>query len=346
MPSKQGVFRPERNASVPRMQGPQTAIVTGPSGEEIFVDEYGRVKIHYHWDRYGNYDDSSSCWVRVSQVWAGGGWGGMAIPRIGQEVIVDFIEGDPDQPIITGRVYNGENKTPYTLPADKTKTTIKSNSSIGGGGSNELRFEDKKGSEEVFIHAQKDQNNIVLNNETTDVGVDRTENIGNDETITIGNDRTETVGNDETINIIGNRKENVTKNETIFIDGNRTEVVKLDEDVNIKGEQSLLVEKSQSSHIKIDQNLAVDGDKTTAVKGETNLVITKDYNTMVSGNTTVVTDGTIDVASTNESITLVAPKKITLQVGASYIELDAKTGITIGTPMKVKVVGTERIELN
>ena len=148
-------------------------MVTGPDGEEIYTDEYGRVKVQFHWDRYGKYGAGSSCFVRVSQVWAGGGWGGMAIPRVGQEVIVDFIDGDPDRPIITGRVYNGRNKTPYKLPADRTKTTIKSNTSPGGRGSNELRFEDKKNHEEVYVHAQKDQNNVVKNNETTKVGVDR-----------------------------------------------------------------------------------------------------------------------------------------------------------------------------
>src|SRR5262249_46427617 len=155
----------------------------GPRGEEIWTDKYGRVKVQFHWDRHGKNDENSSCWIRVAQVWAGKQWGGMFIPRIGQEVIVEFLEGDPDRPIITGRCYNGENMPPYTLPDDQTKSTLKSNSSKGGGGFNEIRFEDKKGSEEFYVHAQKDMNTLVLNDRTVEVKgdekvkIDKTQNI-------------------------------------------------------------------------------------------------------------------------------------------------------------------------
>ena len=138
-------YRHPRNTPKPFVQGTQTAIVVGPAGEEIYPDKYGRVKVQFHWDSEGKKNENSSCWIRVSQVWAGAGWGAMFIPRIGHEVIVDFLEGDPDRPIITGRVYHGNNMPPYPAPDDKTKSTIKSNSSLGGGGSNEIRFEDKKG---------------------------------------------------------------------------------------------------------------------------------------------------------------------------------------------------------
>lgn len=146
--------------STPRglVRGPQTALVTGPAGEEIHTDAHGRIKVQFHWDRQGQYDDKSSCWVRVAQVWAGNGYGTMFIPRVGMEVVVDFLEGDPDQPLVTGCVYNGVNKPPYDLPANATRSTLKTLSSKGGGGTNELRFEDKKGSEEVFIQAEKDFN--------------------------------------------------------------------------------------------------------------------------------------------------------------------------------------------
>ncbi len=140
------------------VRGPQTALVTGPAGEEIYTDQYGRIKVQFHWDRQGQYDDKSSCWVRVAQVWAGNGYGTMFIPRIGMEVVVDFLDGDPDQPLVTGCVYNGVNKPPYELPANATRSTLKTLSSKGGGGTNELRFEDKKGSEEVFLQAEKDLN--------------------------------------------------------------------------------------------------------------------------------------------------------------------------------------------
>src|SRR4029079_8090696 len=132
--------------------------VTGPAGEEIHTDEHGRIKVQFHWDRLGKSDEKSSCWIRVSQGWAGSAWGAVFLPRIGHEVVVDFVEGDPDRPLVVGSVYHGTNVPPHALPGEKTKTTVKSNTSSGGGGSNELRFEDKKGSEEIFLHGQKDWN--------------------------------------------------------------------------------------------------------------------------------------------------------------------------------------------
>jgi type VI secretion system secreted protein VgrG len=164
-------YRPPKMTPQPIVHGIQTAIVVGPKGEEIYTDEFGRVKVQFHWDREGKSDEKSSCWIRVSHPWAGGNWGGMFLPRVGQEVIVDFIEGDPDRPIITGRLYNGEKKPPYELPSEKTKSVIISNSSKGGGGSNEIRFEDKKGEEEFYIHAQKDKNIKIENNRGVIIGV-------------------------------------------------------------------------------------------------------------------------------------------------------------------------------
>lgn len=151
-------FRPPRMTPIPVVHGTQTAIVVGPPGEEIFTDQYGRVKVQFHWDRVGTYDEKSSCWIRVATFWAGSQWGGIHLPRVGQEVIVDFLEGDPDKPIIIGSVYNGEQMPPYPLPDHKTRSTVKSRSTLKGGPQNfnELRFEDKKGSEQVFFHAEKD----------------------------------------------------------------------------------------------------------------------------------------------------------------------------------------------
>ena len=177
-------FRPQRTTPVPIVQGPQTAVVVGPKGDEIYTDKYGRVKVQFHWDRYGKSDENSSCWIRVSHPWAGKNWGMVAIPRIGQEVVVDFLEGDPDRPIITGRVYNAEQMPPYDLPANKTQTGIKTRSSKGGSGANfnEIRFEDKKGSEQLYIHAEKNQDIVVENDETHSVGHDRKKTIDHDET--------------------------------------------------------------------------------------------------------------------------------------------------------------------
>ena len=239
-------FRPPRVTPRPVVRGVQTAIVVGPASEEIHTDEHGRVKVQFHWDRLGQRDESSSCWVRVSQLWAGQSWGAIWIPRIGHEVIVDFLEGDPDRPIITGRVYHAQNPPPYTLPAEKTKSTIRSNSSPGGGGFNEIRFEDRKGAEEVFTHAQKDQNEVVRhdmdtrvgNDQTLTVGHDRVKRVVKDETSTIGGHRTESVGRDETISIAGHRNETVGQNEAVTVTGDRV--------ISTVGAQAVQVLKAQA----------------------------------------------------------------------------------------------------
>ena len=167
------IFRPGQITPRPTVEGVQTATVVGPAGEEIFTDKYGRVKVQFHWDRYGKHDADSSCWMRVAQNWAGKKWGVMFIPRIGMEVIIGFLEGDPDRPIITGCVYNADTMPPYELPENKTRSTIKSNSSKGGGGFNEFRIEDKKGEEQIFIHAEKDLEIRVKNDKKEIVKNDR-----------------------------------------------------------------------------------------------------------------------------------------------------------------------------
>ncbi len=163
------VYRSPRRTRKPFIRGPQTAFVVGKSGEEIWTDKYGRVKVQFHWDRDGQNDEKSSCWIRCAHSWASKNWGSIFIPRIGQEVIVHFLEGDPDQPIVTGTVYNANSMPPYSLPDEQTKSTIKSNSSKGGNGSNEMRFEDKAGSEEFYMHAQKDMNIEVINDRSVTV---------------------------------------------------------------------------------------------------------------------------------------------------------------------------------
>lgn len=192
----------------PRIDGPQQATVVGPPGEEIYCDPYGRVKVQFRWDREGKHDEHSSCWIRVSQNVAGALWGHMAIPRIGQEVIVSNFDGDPDQPVITGRNYNAHQLPPYELPAHKTRMTIKSQTHKGDG-FNEMRFEDEAGREEIYVHAQKDQNIHVKHDESTFVGHDRSERVENDEAIVIGHDRNENVGNDEQVAIARDRRHDI-----------------------------------------------------------------------------------------------------------------------------------------
>jgi type VI secretion system secreted protein VgrG len=260
-------FRPPRVTPKPFVQGPQTAIVTGPGGDEIYTDKYGRVKVQFHWDRKGKKDENSSCWIRVSHPWAGKAWGAVAIPRIGQEVIVDFIEGDPDQPIITGKVYNAEQMPPYELPANMTQSGIVSRSSPGGSPEtfNELMFEDKKGSELIYLRAEKDYTNAVENDEVRWVGHDRWVEVDNDETNHIYRDRTETVDRDETITVHGKRTEVVDKDETITIHMNRAEQVDKDESITIKGSRTITVSKTEDATVMLQRSHTVGINETITV---------------------------------------------------------------------------------
>ncbi|SFB30613.1 type VI secretion system secreted protein VgrG [Pseudomonas sp. NFIX10] len=200
-------YRPLAITHRPIVKGPQTALVVGPKGEEIWTDQYGRVKVHFYWDRHDQSNENSSCWIRVSQSWAGKNWGSMQIPRIGQEVIVSFLEGDPDRPIITGRVYNAEQTVPYDLPANATQSGMKSRSSKGGtpANFNEIRMEDKKGAEQLYIHAERNQDIVVEVDESHSVGHDRNKNIGHNETVTIGNNRLRIVKQEDILSV-GQRK--------------------------------------------------------------------------------------------------------------------------------------------
>ncbi|MBH8436178.1 type VI secretion system spike protein VgrG1a, partial [Acinetobacter baumannii] len=194
-------FRLLPQTPVPVVRGPQTAVVVGPNGEEIWTDQYGRVKVHFHCDRHDQSNENSSCWIRVSQTWPGKNWVSLRSPRIGQEVIVSFLEGDPDRPIITGRVYNAEQTVPYELPANATQSGMKSRSSKGGtpANFNEIRMEDKKGAEQLYIHAERNQDNLVENDAALSVGHDRNKSIGHDELARIGNNRTRAVKLNDTL---------------------------------------------------------------------------------------------------------------------------------------------------
>ena len=184
----------------PKVDGPQIAIVTGPPGEEIYCDEHGRIKVQFPWDRYAKGDETTTCWIRVAQNWAGAGWGHIAIPRIGHEVIVDFLEGDPDQPIVTGRTYHAANKPPYKLPEHKTRMTIKSDTHKGKG-FNELRFEDEAGREQIYTHAQKDQDIKVLNNRTKAIDNNQIEHVGHNKKIEVKNNHDEVIGGNMTVSV-------------------------------------------------------------------------------------------------------------------------------------------------
>ncbi|MFL1418074.1 type VI secretion system Vgr family protein [Pseudomonas fildesensis] len=215
-------FRPLANTYRPIVKGPQTALVVGPKGEEIWTDQYGRVKVHFYWDRHDQSNENSSCWIRVSQSWAGKNWGSMQIPRIGQEVIVSFLEGDPDRPIITGRVYNAEQTVPYDLPENATQSGMKSRSSKGGtpANFNEIRMEDKKGLEQLYIHAERNQDIVVEVDESHSVGHDRNKSIGHNETVTIGNNRLRIVKQEDILSVGQKKTDSISQSYVIEVGEN------------------------------------------------------------------------------------------------------------------------------
>ncbi|MCP8635952.1 type VI secretion system tip protein VgrG [Pseudomonas mosselii] len=215
-------YRPVGSTLRPIVKGPQTAVVVGPSGEEIWTDQYGRVKVHFHWDRHDQSNENSSCWIRVSQATAGKNWGSIQVPRIGQEVIVSFLEGDPDRPIITGRVYNAEQTVPYDLPGGATQSGMKSRSSKGGSPANfnEIRMEDKKGAEQLYVHAERNMDTVVEQSETLSVGINRNQTVGMLETITIGQDRIRAVRRDDMLLVGASKTDSVSTSYLIEVGEN------------------------------------------------------------------------------------------------------------------------------
>jgi len=266
-------YRPPLHTPKPVVQGPQTAIVVGKAGEEIWTDEYGRVKVQFHWDRYSQADEKSSCWVRVAQIWAGKGWGGMMIPRIGTEVIVEFLEGDPDQPIVTGRVYNGECMPPYALPGEATKLAIKSSSSKGGGGFNEIRLEDKKGSEQVFIHAEKNQDVRVKN--------DSLEWIGHERHLIVKSNRLEQTEGDQHLTVKGDQNEQ--------IDG--TVSLKAGKDLQQKVGSKVGIDAGQEIHLKGGMNIVIEAGTSVTLKAGGAFIVIGPAGVTISGVPTQINNG-------------------------------------------------------
>ncbi len=337
-------WRPARRTPRPFVRGPQTAIVTGPPGEEIHCDKYGRVKVKFHWDRHSREDDTSSCWLRVSQAWAGAGWGAMHVPRIGQEVIVDFLEGDPDRPIVTGRVYNALAMPPWGLPADATRSGIKSDSSKGGGGSNELSFEDKKGSEQVYLHAQKDEDIVVENdktelvkhNETIEIGNDRSEKVGHDETLWVGNDRKREVVVDETVRVGSNQAITVGADQTITVGGNRADMVGGNESRTVARNQEQTVGTTRKITVGAAQAHRIGADDSWVVGGSRSETIAGDESLRVGGarDTSIGKDDSLKVArnlivQVGDSLQLTAGEDGTLTIGKNL-------AVTAGESIEIK----------
>ncbi len=347
-------YRPPRVTPKPVVIGVQTAKVVGPSGEEIYTDKFLRVKVQFHWDLEGQENENSSCWLRVVQPWADKGFGTVILPRIGTEVLVEFLEGDPDRPIANGVVYNDQHMPPFDLPGKKMQTGIKSNTTPGGGGSNEIRLDDSSAGEEIFIHAQKDQNNVVENDETTQIGHDRTEQVGNNETITIGVDRTESVGNNETISIGANRTENVGGNESITVALTRTRVVGVAESVTIGAAQSITVGASQTNTVGANRTSNIGANDKTSIGANNDTVIGGNQSTSVSGekSTTVGGDYTIAAkkdlsAQADKNVLIDGGDQITIQSGKSRIQMKKNGDILIeGKDINIKASGNIVMKAN
>jgi type VI secretion system secreted protein VgrG len=337
-------FRPECKTKPPVVRGPQTARVVGKAGEEIWTDSYGRVKVEFHWDRASSGDENSSCWVRVAQAWAGGSFGAIHIPRMGEEVVVSFLEGDPDRPLVTGHLYEADHMPPYPLPANQTRSGFLSRSTKEGGtdNANEIRIEDKKGEEQLYLQAEKNYDRLVKNDatytikhdETHAVDHDRKKTVGNDESTEVKANRTEKVGKDESITIDGNRTEKVAKNESIAIGGNRSETVDKDEQITISGnrtesvakDESVSIQGGQTVSVTKDQSLTVSGGRTTSVSkddalqvGKALVVSAADQIVLESGSARLVLkkDGTIHLEGQN--ITVEGSGKITIHASGDTV---------------------------
>lgn len=299
------VFRPVPSTPKPRIAGSQTAIVTGKSGEEIWTDKYGRIKVQFHWDQLGQKDENTTCWIRVAQTWAGKSWGAWTLPRIGQEVVVSFLDGDPDRPLVTGCVYNGENSLPYALPDNQTRTTLKSNSSKQGEGYNEIRFEDKTDSEEIFVHARKDMNiEVEKGNRAV--------------TIMEGND-TLTISK-------GNRTTTITE-------GNEThDVSKGTRAITVKDNETHTNSADFTHEVKGNYTLKVTGDLTIQATGKITMKSDADV-TVQAGTTATVKSGTSMTVQSGTDLTAKAGTGATLQGGTTVTVKGSASGTVDGGGM-------------
>ncbi|ABE28571.1 Rhs element Vgr family protein [Paraburkholderia xenovorans LB400] len=333
------VFRPSRKPyPKPRTSGPQTAIVTGPPDQEIWTDQYGRVKLSFHWDRSGVKDQSSSCWIRVSYPWVGTNYGSINIPRIGTEVIVDFENGDPDLPIVTGRVYNAASMPPWPLPAGATQSGTLSRSTKGGGydNANAIRFEDMKGSEELWLHAEKDQRIEVEHDESHWVGNNRLKTIDGNETVKVNMNRTEAVALNETIAVGMNRSEIVGLNETVVVGVNRMITTGIDQAVQVGVNSMMTVGAMQTESIGSNYQLTVGSNFTSQIGNSLS---------QSAGQSISMTAGKMVSVNSGGTAGYSASDKLTLQCGQASISLESNGNITIsGTSIDVQ--GSQHVGIN
>lgn len=305
-------FRCERVTPKPFVEGPQTAIVA-TDGQEIVVDEHARVKVQFHWDRYGQSDINSSCWIRVSQVHAGSGWGMIDIPRQNEEVIVSFLDGDPDRPIITGRVYNGDNKPPYDLKGagnNASNKTRRGNTtkSYEATGYNEMTMDDTEGEEQIRIHAQYNMDTTVENDQTLTVHNNRSKQVDVNEVMTIGNDQSLTVGHDREVTVGDNHTETVGKNQEVTVGINQDNTIGADQSTTVGGTYSLAVSSTVSTDIGSTKS------ENVGSKAET--VVARDSTEQVGMKKKVVV-GTQSEHTAGMEVKISAGMKVTIEAGAT-----------------------------
>jgi type VI secretion system secreted protein VgrG len=329
-------YSPSRLTPRPVIQGPQTAVVVkGPGGDEIFTDPYGRVKVQFHWDRSGDPNPESSCWIRVAHHNSGSGFGMIYIPRGDQEVIVQFEEGDPDRPIITGSVYNPNLMPMYELPAKKMVSGFRSNTYPGGGGNNEISVDDTKGNELIYMHAQHNKNMIVNNDRTESVGNDVTESVGNNKTVSIQNDVSKSVGNNKTEQVGNNKTVGVSNDHNEFIGNNQTQSVGANQTNSIGGNQTTSVAMNKTETVLMSSNEMVGAAKTTTVGGAYVLTVAGAMNTAV---------GMTSMEEVGQTKTVIVGNKLVLSCGAGSITIDSSGKVTIsGTEFVFQALGHVQI---
>ena len=335
-------FRPQGHTFKPVIQGPQTALVVGPDGEKVWTDELGRIKLQFHWDRYGNADEKSSGWVRVSQLWAGERWGAIFTPRVGQEVIVEFIDGDPDRPIVTGRVYNGDQPVPYDLPANAMQSGIKSSSAGSASNFNEIRMDDESGHEEFYIQAEKNFSQLVKNDQSEAIGNDYSVSVVKSKSETVGQDKSVSIANSKTTNVGLNHQEAIGGNMMISVGANLTETVAINYAVTVGAAMSLSIGgafaetvgntkqqsigNSKTETIGKDKMVDIGGDKSESVGGEHKERVGKDY------------------VLTAKKVSITAEDEIVLNTGKASITMKSDGTITIdGKDVAIK--GSGKIDI-
>lgn len=321
-------YRPEKKTPKTIVEGMQTAWVTGPKDEEIYTDEYGRVKVLFHWDREGKRDEKTTCWIRVAQFWAGKGWGTVFLPRVGDEVLVDFLEGDPDKPIVVGSFYNEEAKPLYPLPNEKTKSTIKTKSYPNDPGFNEIRFEDKKGEEEIFIHAEKDMNEKIENNHSTTVGGNRT--------INVSGTHTETIKKDTKITISEGKYEHIVAANTASyeVKGAVTEKFLSTQDTKVTGMITISseegIEVTATKHIQLKS-------------GASTLYMSSDGTIQISAKS-ITLIGDADINASALRVVTSGKQEVKIGVGNSVTKFDPAGVTTSGAKINTSATGIHEIK--